>query len=91
MVGEADPSMRTGFDGQFVEVVRNRLLSSRGSWDGIPGQAGAWPSNLRVEFNDDNGKTRLVVLEGPHPPGTAEMGRQAWEMMIADLESLLRA
>ena len=47
MVSEADPSMRTGFDGRFDEVVQNELLSSRGAWDGIPGQAAAWPSNLR--------------------------------------------
>jgi uncharacterized protein YndB with AHSA1/START domain len=89
MVGEADPSMRTGFDGRFDEVVQNQLLSSRGAWEGIPGQAGAWPSNLRVEFHDDDGRTRLVVREGPHPPGTADLGRQAWEMMLPKLESLL--
>jgi uncharacterized protein YndB with AHSA1/START domain len=91
MVGEADPSMRTAFDGRFVEVVENELLSSRGEWDGIPGQAAEWPSNLRVEFHDEDGKTRLVVREGPHPPGTADLGRQAWEMMFPKLESLLSA
>jgi uncharacterized protein YndB with AHSA1/START domain len=32
MVSEADPSMRTGFDGRFDEVVRDELLSSRGAW-----------------------------------------------------------
>jgi uncharacterized protein YndB with AHSA1/START domain len=89
MVAEADPSMRTGFDGRFVEVVQNELLSSSGAWDGVPGQAGPWPSNLRVELYDEDGKTRLVVREGPHPPGTADMGRQAWEMMLPKLESLL--
>jgi hypothetical protein len=26
---------------------------------------------------------------GPHPPGTADLGRQAWEMMLPKLESLL--
>jgi uncharacterized protein YndB with AHSA1/START domain len=69
MVSEADPSMRTGFDGRFDEVVHNELLPSSGAWDGIPGQGGAWPSNLRVEFHDDDGRTRLVVREGPpaHP------------------------
>jgi uncharacterized protein YndB with AHSA1/START domain len=89
MVSDVDPSMRTGFDGRFIEVVQNVLLSSRGAWDGIPGQAGSWPSNLRVEFHDYNGKTRLVLREGLHPPGTADLGRQAWEMMLPKLESLL--
>jgi uncharacterized protein YndB with AHSA1/START domain len=36
LVSEADPSMRTGFDGRFDEVVHNELLSSRGAWDAIP-------------------------------------------------------
>jgi uncharacterized protein YndB with AHSA1/START domain len=89
MVSDADPSIRTGFDGRFVEVVHNALLSSSGAWDGIPGQSEAWPSNLRVEFHGQDGKTRLVVREGPHPPGTADLGRQAWEMMLAKLKSLL--
>jgi uncharacterized protein YndB with AHSA1/START domain len=89
MVSEGDPSMRTEFDGRFREVVRNVLLSSSGAWAGIPGQAGDWPSNLRVEFHDDDGRTRLVVAEGPHPPGTADLGRQAWEMMLAKLASML--
>jgi uncharacterized protein YndB with AHSA1/START domain len=89
MVGEDDPSMRTGFDGRFVEVVENELLSSRGAWDGIPGHAASWPSNLRVEFHNDGGKTRLVVQEGPHPPGTADFGRQAWEMMFPKLEAVV--
>ena len=81
--------MRTDFDGTFVEVIENELLSSSGSWAGIPGQAAAWPSNLRVEFHPTNDRTRLVVREGPHPPGTADLGRQAWEMMLPKLESLV--
>jgi uncharacterized protein YndB with AHSA1/START domain len=91
MVSDGDPSMRSGFEGRFVEVVPNELLASSGAWEGIPGQTSAWPSNLRVELHDPDGKTRLVIREGPHPPGTADMGRQAWEMMLPKLESLLRA
>ena len=89
MVGEADPSMRTAFDGTFVEVVENELVSSRGVWAGIPGQATGWRSNLRMELHASDGRTRLVVREGPHPPGTADLGRQAWEMMLPKLESLV--
>lgn len=36
MAGEADPSMRSAFNGSFTEVVANPLLASSGSWDGIP-------------------------------------------------------
>jgi hypothetical protein len=42
-----------------------------------------------VRTGYDDGRTRLVVREGPHPPGTAELGRQAWEMMLPKLASLL--
>ena len=89
MVSEADPSVQTGFTGSFTEVVDNQLLASSGSWDGIPGQDDPWPSHLRVELHDEDGKTRLVLREGPHPAGTAEMGRGAWQMMFAKLDSLL--
>ena len=89
MVSEADPSFRTGFDGRFTEVVPNELLVSTGAWGGIPGQAGTWDSNLRVELAKDGSATRVVVREGPHPPGTADMGRQSWVQMFAKLESLL--
>ena len=91
MVGEDDPHMRSGFDGRFIEVVEDEVLASSGAWEGIPGVDGNWESNLRVELLGEDGKTRLLVREGPHPPGTAELGRQAWDMMLPKLESLLRS
>jgi uncharacterized protein YndB with AHSA1/START domain len=91
MVAEGDASMRSAFDGRFDDVVVNALLSSRGAWDGIPGQSEPWPSNLRVELHEENGKTRLQLHEGPHPPGTADLGRQSWELMLPKLEALLRS
>jgi len=89
MVGEEDPSMRTEWDGRFTDVVVNELLASSGSWSGIPGQADRWESHLRVEFHVRDGKTRLVIKEGPHPPGSADLGRQAWNMMCAKLATLV--
>lgn len=89
MVSDADPSMRTAYDGRFSEVVENALLASSGTWEGVPGQTGEWPSSLRVDLHDEGGRTRLMVREGPHPPGTADLGRQAWDVMLAKLESLL--
>jgi uncharacterized protein YndB with AHSA1/START domain len=90
MVSETDPAMRTGFDGRFTEVAENVRLASSGTWDGIPGQADPWPSNLRVDLHHVEGKTRVVLREGPHPAGTADLGSQAWEMMFTKLESVLR-
>ena len=90
MVSDADPTMRTGFDGRFTEVAENVRLASSGTWNGIPGRADPWPSNLRVDLHHADGKTRVVVREGPHPAGMADLGRQAWEMMFTKLESVLR-
>lgn len=89
MVSEDDSSMRTEWDGHFTEVVENELLASSGNWSGIPGQEVVWESNLQVEFQERAGKTLLVIREGPHPTGTADLGRQAWEMMFAKLEAVL--
>ncbi len=90
MASLADPSMRMSFDGRFTEVVQNRLLACSGAWEGIPGQDVPWPSHLRIDIGRADAGTRLVVREGPHPPGTIDLGRQSWEMMLPRLEALLR-
>jgi len=90
MVSDADPDMRSGYDGHFTEVAEDERLASSGTWDGIPGQANPWPSNLRVDLHHEDGKTNVVVREGPHPAGMTDLGRQAWEMMFIKLEALLR-
>jgi uncharacterized protein YndB with AHSA1/START domain len=74
MVSEADPSIRTGFDGRFTVVVQNVLLSSRGAWDGIPGQAGAWPSNLRAEFPRQQRQDTARSARGPSPARNGRSG-----------------
>lgn len=90
MASIADPPIRTSFDGRFTDVVENQLLASSGAWDGIPGQDVPWPSHLRVEIGRGEAGTRLVVREGPHPPGTVDLGRQSWEVMLPKLAALLR-
>jgi hypothetical protein len=65
------------------------VLTSSGTWHGIPGQEHGWSSTLRVEFHDQSGTTTLVVREGPHPEGMADLGRLSWQMMFAKLETLL--
>lgn len=89
MVADMDPSMRTTFTGEFTDVMPDELLASSGSWEGIPGMAEPWPSHLRVELHDESGGTRVTVLEGPHPEGSADLGRQAWQMMVGAIEAQL--
>jgi hypothetical protein len=45
--------------------------------------------DLTRVFDDQHGRTRLVLREGPHPAGMAEGGRQAWESMFSKLDTLL--
>ena len=87
MVGEGDPSMRTPFDGKVADVVPGSMLAVDGAWQGVPGTDGPWASGLRVELTPDDGGTRVIVREGPHPAGTADFGRQAWAMMLPKLEA----
>jgi uncharacterized protein YndB with AHSA1/START domain len=91
MVSDSDPAMRTGTTGHFTRVVTNELLECTQEWTGVPGQAGTWTSRLRVELTDEDGKTRLVLREGPHPPGMADIGRQAWLMMLPKLATLVES
>jgi uncharacterized protein YndB with AHSA1/START domain len=76
-------------DLNFTEVVENELLVGTEHWEGIPGQQGTWSSHRRLEFHRQDGGTRLVLREGPHPAGMAEGGRQAWESMFTKLDALL--
>lgn len=89
LVADADPGLRSAMTIQFTEVVENRLLAATQDAE-IPGQPGTWTSGLRLEFHDQDGQTRLVLREGPHPEGMVELGRQAWEHMFPKLDRVLQ-
>jgi hypothetical protein len=44
---------------------------------------------LRVELSDNDDGTGVVAREGPHPPGTIELGRQARKVMLDKLATAL--
>ena len=89
MASDIDPDLRSAVQLRFTEVVENELLVGTEDWEGIPGQQGTWSSHRRLEFYDQDGGTRLVLREGPHPAGMADGGRQAWESMFTKLDTLL--
>jgi uncharacterized protein YndB with AHSA1/START domain len=91
MVSDTDPEQRSPVDGKFVEVVENELLVGTEEWEGVPGMQDAWPMQIRLEFHDEEGRTRLVLRQGPYTPEVEEMARQGWQSSFTKLDSLLAA
>ena len=90
MVSDTDPAMRSVVNLRFTDVIENHLLVGTEDWEGVPGQQGTWSIQRRLEFHDDDdGKARLVLREGPHPAGMADLARQAWQTMFPKLDALL--
>jgi hypothetical protein len=90
MVSDTDPDLRSAVDLHVTEVIENQLLAGTEHWEGAPGQQGTWSIHRRLEFHDHNGKARLVLREGPHPPGMADLARQGWKTMFPKLDALLK-
>lgn len=85
MTLDADPAFRSAFDGTFTALEPGRLVAAGGDWRGIPGVDGPWTSYLRVELAPAGDGTRVLVREGPHPAGSAELGRRSWQSMLPQL------
>jgi uncharacterized protein YndB with AHSA1/START domain len=92
MVSDTDPEMTSPANGRFTEVIENELLV--GVEEG--GLGGDDPSaalmTLRLEFHDeDGGKTRLVLRQGPFPGDVRDMAREGWGSSFTKLDKLLAA
>lgn len=90
MVNDDDPSWSSPVDAVFTEVVENELLVGTEEWEGVPGLQEAGTMSLRLEFHDEEGgKTRLVVRQGPYTSQMEGMARQGWESSFTKLDALL--
>jgi uncharacterized protein YndB with AHSA1/START domain len=90
MVNDADPSMTSPADATFTEVVENELLV--GHEDLSPEMAEVFGSSrlsLRLEFHDENGKTRLVLRQGPFSKEMEGNSREGWGSSFTKLDALL--
>lgn len=90
MVNDSDPEQRSPANGTFIEVVENELLVGAEEWEGVPGQD-AGRMQIRLEFHDEDRKTRLVLRQGPYTPEIEKMARQGWESSFTKLDTLLAA
>jgi uncharacterized protein YndB with AHSA1/START domain len=89
MVSDDDPDMRSPVDARFVEMVENELLVGAEDWEAVAGRNELTRMHLRLEFHDENGKTRLVLRQGPYTPEMEEMARQGWESSFTKLDKVL--
>ena len=90
MVSDANPAERSPVDATFVEVVEHELLAGEERVEGIPGFPDGIVMRVRLEFHDaGEGRTRLVVRQGPYSPDFLEMARAGWESSFTKLDRLL--
>jgi uncharacterized protein YndB with AHSA1/START domain len=90
MVNDDDPTFTSPVNATFTEVVENELLVGGEDLD-VPGQE---PSRLtlRLEFHDEGeGRTRLVLRQGPYTREMEGMAREGWNSSFGKLDKLLAA
>ena len=92
MVSDTNPEERSPVDATFSEVIEHELLMGEERVEGIPGFPDGVVMRVRLEFHDaGEGRTRLVVRQGPHDPSFLEMARAGWESSFTKLDGLLAA
>ncbi len=89
MVSDTDADMKSPVNATFTEIVENELLVGSEEWEGVPDLQGGGRMTLRLEFHDEDGKTRLVVRQGPYTAEMEDMARQGWESSFTKLDTLL--
>ncbi|MDT4934535.1 MAG: hypothetical protein QOK11_2427 [Pseudonocardiales bacterium] len=89
MVNDTDPDSTSPVDGTFTEVVENELLVGTEEVN-IPGQARI-SMTVRLEFHDEDGRTRLVLRQGPFIGEMFGGAREGWGSSFTKLDALLSA
>ena len=89
MVSDEDPSMTSPVNAAFTEVIENELLVGEEPGSSIPEFEGKG-MRLRIEFHDEEGgRTRLVLRQGPYTPEWESNAREGWNSSFAKLDKLL--
>ena len=89
MVSDEDPSFTSPVDATFTEVVENELLVGEETVT-FP-DAEPVTLRMRLEFSDEDGKTRLTVTQGPYTPEIMGGAKEGWESSFTKLDALLAA
>ncbi|BCY12463.1 SRPBCC domain-containing protein [Actinoplanes sp. L3-i22] len=91
MVNDADPSMSSPVNATFTEVIENELLVGEEDVSHIP-DFGADKLVMRIElFDEEGGRTRLVLTQSPFPAEMETGAREGWGSSFTKLDKLLGA
>ncbi len=88
MVNDEDPSMTSPVNATFTEVIENELLVGIEEFV-MPGIQEPTVMSARLEFHDEDGKTRLVLRQGPYSTEMEGMAREGWGSSFTKLDALL--
>lgn len=77
-------------DATVDEVVELELLVTHEEFEGEMAEMfGTNRMSTRIELHDDDGKTRLVVRQGPYKDDFAGMAREGWQSSFTKLDRVL--
>ena len=92
MIDDEDPSRTSPVNATFVEVVENELLVGEEPLTGFPGYDEGAVMRIRLEFHDEEGgRTRLVLTQGPYIDEWESGARDGWNSSFTKLDKLLAA
>ncbi len=91
MVNNQDRSQTSPVNATFTEVIENELVVGS---EELPVEFGLPPGTrmqIRLEFHEVDGKTRLVLRQGPFTANLAGGAREGWNSSFTKLDALLAA
>ena len=89
MVSDADPGVTSPVHATFTEVIENELLVAEEPETFMP-EFKDRGMHVRIEFHDEEGgKTRLVLRQGPYTPEMEAHSRAGWTSSFTKLDALL--
>jgi uncharacterized protein YndB with AHSA1/START domain len=91
MVPDSDEYPPAGeSSGTIIELVPNELLVTREDLEGEMAELfGTDQLTMRLELHDENGKTRLVIHQGPYKDDFVGNAKAGWESSFTKLDTLL--
>jgi len=90
MISDDDPTQRSAVDATFVELVEDVLIVGEERVTEMPGFPDGVVMRIRIEFHDaGEGRTRIVLRQGPYAADVEPLARAGWESSFTKLDALL--